>query len=64
MFVVDDVKNCKSATSPDNAVDVILALPADVKAGIPNSIPETWFIALVSVSILKVVGLPPLICNF
>ena len=63
LLAADDVLNSKRGISRLLDIDFILALPAEEKPGIPNSIPETSFGAQLFVSILNIAGFVPLICN-
>ncbi len=58
------VKNCKLPLSPPIVVDIILQLLNELKAGIPNSIPDTWFILLSLVSTLIIAGVAAQTFNF
>ena len=64
LFAADDVLNCKSLALPLYVVEVILLRVAELYDGIPNSIPDTWLISLVFVSILINSPLGCITCSF
>ncbi len=55
---------CKLPLSPPIVVDIILQLFNELKAGIPISIPDTWFMSLRFVSTLIIAGVDARTFNF